>query len=248
MMLGLYERLAPRERRRLRPRARADRGVQARDGDPRPASASTSRIATRRLRRAAVAGDPRRARRRRSTSAAPRPGRCTPDKGDTIWMGAIDADGLAVSFIQSVYWEYGSGCVLPRTGVLMQNRGVAFSLDPERAQSAAARAAAVPHAEPGARRVRRRPRAWPTARWAATASRSSRRRCSPASPPAQTLADARRRAAPSVRPHLGRAERDASSSRTATTIRSPRALARGGPRDRAARARRERECSATPAR
>jgi gamma-glutamyltranspeptidase/glutathione hydrolase len=44
-------------------------------------------------------------------------------------MGAADASGLAVSYIQSLYWEYGSGCVLPRTGVLMQNRGVSFSLD-----------------------------------------------------------------------------------------------------------------------
>jgi gamma-glutamyltranspeptidase len=54
----------------------------------------------------------------------------SPAKGDTIWMGAIDKDGLAVSYIQSVYWEYGSGVVLPTTGVLMQNRGIAFSLDP----------------------------------------------------------------------------------------------------------------------
>ena len=53
------------------------------------------------------------------------------DAGDTIWMGAIDAEGRAVSFIQSVYWEFGSGCVLPRTGVLMANRGVSFSLDPD---------------------------------------------------------------------------------------------------------------------
>jgi gamma-glutamyltranspeptidase/glutathione hydrolase len=52
------------------------------------------------------------------------------DAGDTVWMGAIDAEGRAVSFIQSVYWEFGSGCVLPRTGVLMQNRGLSFSLDP----------------------------------------------------------------------------------------------------------------------
>ncbi len=52
------------------------------------------------------------------------------DSGDTIWMGAIDQNGLAVSYIQSIYWEYGSGCVLPRTGVLMQNRGGSFSLDP----------------------------------------------------------------------------------------------------------------------
>jgi gamma-glutamyltranspeptidase/glutathione hydrolase len=51
------------------------------------------------------------------------------DKGDTIWMGAADASGLVVSYIQSIYWEFGSGCVLPRTGVLMQNRGASFSLD-----------------------------------------------------------------------------------------------------------------------
>jgi oxamate amidohydrolase len=49
--------------------------------------------------------------------------------GDTIWMGAADAGGLVVSYIQSLYWEFGSGCVLPRTGVLMQNRGASFSLD-----------------------------------------------------------------------------------------------------------------------
>ena len=60
--------------------------------------------------------------------AAPIP--VAPARGDTVWMGAIDASGLAVSFIQSIYWEYGSGCVLPRTGVLLQNRGYAFSLDP----------------------------------------------------------------------------------------------------------------------
>ncbi len=63
--------------------------------------------------------------RRRATAPSLKPG-----DGGTIWMGAIDDTGLAVSFIQSVYWEYGSGCVLPRTGVLMQNRGLSFSLDP----------------------------------------------------------------------------------------------------------------------
>ncbi len=60
--------------------------------------------------------------------AAPWP--APPGEGDTIWMGAADADGLVVSYIQSLYWEFGSGCVLPRTGVLMQNRGASFSLDP----------------------------------------------------------------------------------------------------------------------
>ena len=50
-------------------------------------------------------------------------------KGDTIWMGAADSSGLVVSYIQSLYWEFGSGVVLPATGVLMQNRGASFSLE-----------------------------------------------------------------------------------------------------------------------
>ena len=49
---------------------------------------------------------------------------------DTIWMGVIDAQGRAVSFIQSLYHEYGSGVVLEQSGVNWQNRGCSFSLDP----------------------------------------------------------------------------------------------------------------------
>jgi gamma-glutamyltranspeptidase/glutathione hydrolase len=59
--------------------------------------------------------------------------------GDTIWMGAIDARGRAVSFIQSVYWEWGSGVVLPGTGICWQNRGISFALDPQ----------ALNHLQPG---------------------------------------------------------------------------------------------------
>ncbi len=50
-------------------------------------------------------------------------------EGDTVWMGAADGSGLVVSYIQSLYWEFGSGVVLPQTGVLMQNRGASFSLE-----------------------------------------------------------------------------------------------------------------------
>ncbi len=60
--------------------------------------------------------------------AAPYP--AAPAKGDTVWMGAIDRSGLAVSYIQSTYWEWGSGCTLARTGIHLQNRGSSFSLDP----------------------------------------------------------------------------------------------------------------------
>tara|TARA_Y100001960_G_C14741529_1_gene863293 strand:- start:668 stop:2230 length:1563 start_codon:yes stop_codon:yes gene_type:complete len=52
-------------------------------------------------------------------------------KGDTVWLGAIDSEGRAVSFIQSIYWEFGSGAVLEETGITWQNRGISFSLDPE---------------------------------------------------------------------------------------------------------------------
>jgi len=49
--------------------------------------------------------------------------------GDTVWLGAIDAEGRTVSFIQSIYWEFGSGVVLKDSGILWQNRGISFSLD-----------------------------------------------------------------------------------------------------------------------
>jgi hypothetical protein len=55
--------------------------------------------------------------------------------GDTVWMGVVDANGLAVSFIQSIYHEFGSGVVLPTTGLNWQNRGASFSLDPRHLQA-----------------------------------------------------------------------------------------------------------------
>ncbi len=61
----------------------------------------------------------------------------TPEPGDTIWMGTVDSEGRAVSFIQSLYWEFGSGMVLPESGVLWQNRGISFSLDPSNLRSLA---------------------------------------------------------------------------------------------------------------
>ena len=53
-----------------------------------------------------------------------------PKAGDTVWMGASDSDGTVVSFIQSVFWEFGSGLTCPETGVFFQNRGAGFSLAP----------------------------------------------------------------------------------------------------------------------
>jgi gamma-glutamyltranspeptidase/glutathione hydrolase len=51
--------------------------------------------------------------------------------GDTVWLGVIDGQGRAVSFIQSLFHAFGSGVVLPRTGIVWHNRAISFSLDPE---------------------------------------------------------------------------------------------------------------------
>ncbi|MFC5315264.1 gamma-glutamyltransferase family protein [Azospirillum rugosum] len=49
--------------------------------------------------------------------------------GDTVWLGVVDGQGRAVSMIQSVYFEFGSGVVLPDTGITWQNRGASFRLE-----------------------------------------------------------------------------------------------------------------------
>ena len=51
-----------------------------------------------------------------------------PQWGDTCWFGAADAHGQVVSCIQSTYFEFGSGLVLPDTGIVWQNRGSSFRL------------------------------------------------------------------------------------------------------------------------
>jgi len=72
--------------------------------------------------------------------ALPWPERSVP--GDTIWMGTADSQGRMVSYIQSVYWEFGSGVVLSDTGVAWQNRGSSFSLN------SASHLALTPHKKP----------------------------------------------------------------------------------------------------
>ena len=53
-----------------------------------------------------------------------------PGGGDTVWCGVVDEAGNAVSLIQSIYFDFGSGVIPDGTGVLLQNRGSSFSLDP----------------------------------------------------------------------------------------------------------------------
>ena len=59
--------------------------------------------------------------------------------GGTIYLATVDADGNAVSLIQSICWHYGSGVVDPATGIVYQNRGAYFSCDPGRANVLAPR-------------------------------------------------------------------------------------------------------------
>ncbi len=53
-----------------------------------------------------------------------------PRAGGTIYLSAADERGMMVSFIQSNYMGFGSGLVVPGTGIALQNRGCGFSMDP----------------------------------------------------------------------------------------------------------------------
>lgn len=53
-----------------------------------------------------------------------------PTSMDTVYLATADAKGMMVSFIQSNYMGFGSGIVVPGTGISLQNRGACFSLEP----------------------------------------------------------------------------------------------------------------------
>jgi len=50
--------------------------------------------------------------------------------GDTVYLCAVDRDGNAASLVQSIYQAFGSGIVVDGFGIVLQNRGRGFSLDP----------------------------------------------------------------------------------------------------------------------
>lgn len=52
-------------------------------------------------------------------------------KGGTVYLSAADEEGNMISYIQSNYMGFGSGIVVPGTGIALQNRGADFSLDEE---------------------------------------------------------------------------------------------------------------------
>lgn len=61
--------------------------------------------------------------------ARPLPGALSA-KGDTVYLTAADSWGNVVSMISSLYFPFGSGVAVPDTGVVLQNRGAGFVLDP----------------------------------------------------------------------------------------------------------------------
>lgn len=61
------------------------------------------------------------------TAMSPKPG--TPPSGGTVYLATADGEGNMVSLIQSNYMGFGSGLVVPNTGIALQNRGHGFSFD-----------------------------------------------------------------------------------------------------------------------
>ncbi len=57
-------------------------------------------------------------------------GHGTPPKGGTVYLTAADASGMMISMIQSNYMGFGSGVVVPGTGISLQNRGAGFVIRP----------------------------------------------------------------------------------------------------------------------
>jgi gamma-glutamyltranspeptidase/glutathione hydrolase len=76
---------------------------------------------------------------RLSLDRAMTPPPATAAGGDTIAIVTADARGNAVSLIQSLYFTFGSGLVAGDTGVVLQNRGAFFSLDPRHVNALAPR-------------------------------------------------------------------------------------------------------------
>jgi gamma-glutamyltranspeptidase/glutathione hydrolase len=66
------------------------------------------------------------------TALTPEPGQPRRREG-TVYLCTADADGCMVSYIQSNYMGFGSGLVVPETGIALHNRGHNFSLDPSHA-------------------------------------------------------------------------------------------------------------------
>jgi gamma-glutamyltranspeptidase / glutathione hydrolase len=52
------------------------------------------------------------------------------DSGDTVYLCAADKEGNVVSFINSIFYPWGTGITVGATGIVLQNRGSSFSLDP----------------------------------------------------------------------------------------------------------------------
>ena len=62
-----------------------------------------------------------------------------PGKGGTVYLTAADESGMMVSYIQSNFAGFGSGVVVPGTGISLQNRGAGFSVRPDHANVVAPR-------------------------------------------------------------------------------------------------------------
>ena len=86
-----------------------------------------------------------------------------PAGSDTVCFSIVDEKGMAVSFINSLYGDFGTGIVTTKTGIVLHNRGEGFVLDPEHPNCIAPAQAPHAHAGAGHGAARTASRSWPSA-------------------------------------------------------------------------------------
>ena len=73
-----------------------------------------------------------------------------PKGSDTVYLSIVDENGMAVSFINSLFADFGSGIATDQTGIMLHNRGQGFVVNPGSSELCCSAQAPIAHVDSGA--------------------------------------------------------------------------------------------------